>query len=182
MFLSYATVGTLGYIAFSGKDFDTPSHQSQTYNGVIDLQDNFLNMFTYDAIPAVLVRSLIFGQLMCAYPLVNHFQRTLLLNLLFKGCDSLDDLSPTTYKLLNIGISVVPLTMAIFYPKIGTILGYAGAASGFFMIYLVPVVAYMKMRKIEILHPELAAALQENEVQVVIPKGKSFPMSPQQTS
>jgi|TARA_B110000285_G_scaffold214995_1_gene260916 hypothetical protein len=72
----------------------------------------------------------------------------------------LDDLSPTTYYLLNIGISVVPLSMAIFYPKIGTILGYAGAASGFFMIYLIPVITYMKMRKIEILYPELASAIQ----------------------
>lgn len=50
--------------------------------------------------------------------------------------------------------------MAIFYPKIGTILGYAGAASGFFMIYLIPVITYMKMRKIEILYPELASAIQ----------------------
>lgn len=90
----------------------------------------------------------------------------------------MDDLNPTTYKLLNIGISVVPLIMAIFYPKIGSILGIAGAASGFFMIYLVPVVAYMKMRKIEILYPELAAAIQENEVKVIIPKSKEFPMSP----
>jgi len=90
----------------------------------------------------------------------------------------LDDLSPTTYYLLNIGISVVPLSMAIFYPKIGTILGYAGAASGFFMIYLIPVITYMKMRKIEILYPELASAIQQNEVQVIIPKTKSFPMSP----
>ena len=32
------------------------------------------------------------------------------------------------------------------------------------------------MRKIEILHPELAEAIQQNEVQLVIPKRKVFPM------
>jgi hypothetical protein len=58
--------------------------------------------------------------------------------------------------MLNIGISVVPLIFALFYPKIGSILGYAASASGLFMIYIVPVVTYMKMRKVEIMFPELA--------------------------
>jgi hypothetical protein len=65
---------------------------------------------------------------------------------------------------------------ALFYPKIGTILGYAASISGFFMIYVIPVITYMKMKKIEILHPELAAAIQQNEVQVVIPRRTNFPM------
>ena len=116
-------------------------------------------MFKYDEIPAIVVRCMIFCQLCCSYPLVNHFQRSLLLNLLFKGCNSLDDLSTIKFRMLNLGISVVPLFFALFYPKIGTILGYAAAASGFFMIYVVPVVTYLKMRKLEIMHPELAAAL-----------------------
>jgi hypothetical protein len=38
------------------------------------------------------------------------------------------------------------------------------------MIYLVPVVTYMKMRKIEILYPYLAAALQENDIKIIIPQ------------
>jgi MFS-type transporter involved in bile tolerance (Atg22 family) len=85
-------------------------------------------------------------------------------------------LSNFQFLTLNICISVVPLFFALFYPKVGTILGYAASISGFFMIYVVPVMAYMKMRKIEILHPELAAAIQQNEVQVVIPQKKNFPM------
>jgi hypothetical protein len=68
-------------------------------------------------------------------------------------------MSDFKYRGLNIGISVVPLCFALFYPKIGTILGYAASVSGFFMIYVIPVTTYMKMRKIEILHPELAAAI-----------------------
>jgi len=72
VFMSYAIVGTLGYIAFSSSEFDE-GHADNTYSGVIKLEDNFLNMFDYNSVPAILVRSLIFGQLMCAYPLVNHF-------------------------------------------------------------------------------------------------------------
>jgi hypothetical protein len=88
----------------------------------------------------------------------------------------LSNLSDFKFTALNIGISIVPLMFALFYPKIGTILGYAASVSGFFMIYVIPVITYMKMRKIEILYPELATAIQQNEVEVVIPKRRTFPM------
>ena len=57
------------------------------------------------------------------------------------------------FRVITIFISLVPLLFAIFYPKIGSILGYAGAVSGFLMIYLVPVVAYLQMKRLEILDP-----------------------------
>jgi hypothetical protein len=53
------------------------------------------------------------------------------------------------------------------------VLSVAGAISGFLMIYVVPVFTYLKMRKLEIEHPLLAAAIQENEVKFYIPKPKS---------
>jgi hypothetical protein len=53
------------------------------------------------------------------------------------------------------------------------VLNVAGAISGFLMIYVVPVFTYLKMRKLEIEHPLLAAAIQENEVKFYIPKPKS---------
>jgi hypothetical protein len=75
---------------------------------------------------------------------------------------------------LNIGISLPPLFFTLFIPtKIGTVLSIAGAISGFLMIYVVPVFTYLKMRKLEIEHPLLAAAIQENEVQFYIPRPKS---------
>lgn len=128
-------------------------------------------MFDPDEIIAIVVRFMILCQLSCAYPLVNHFQRVLLMNLIFSDCSSIEDLSETRLRILNLGISIVPLGFCIFYPKIGTVLGYAASVSGFFMIYVVPVMAYMKMKKLEILFPNLAAALQENEVTCVILPG-----------
>ena len=103
-------------------------------------------MFSYDEGPAIFVRALIYIQLSCSYPLVNHFQRTILMNLIWKSTD----ISEYRFRVLNICISIVPLTFALFYPKIGSILGYAASVSGFLMIYVVPVVTYMKMRKVEI--------------------------------
>lgn len=44
------------------------------------------------------------------------------------------------------------------------VLGLLGSISGFLMIYVVPVLAYLKMRKLQIEFPMLAAAVQENEV------------------
>jgi hypothetical protein len=77
------------------------------------------------------------------------------MNLIWKTTE-IDDFR---FRMLNVGISVVPLCFALFYPKIGSILGYAASVSGFLMIYVVPVMAYMKMKKIEIMHPTLAKAI-----------------------
>lgn len=115
-------------------------------------------MFTYDEVPAIVVRIMIYIQLSCSYPLVNHFQRCLLMNLIWKHAD-FERIGEFRFRLLNLGISVVPLIFALFYPKVGSILGYAAGASGFLMIYVVPVVTYMKMKKVEIMNPLLAAAL-----------------------
>ena len=80
------------------------------------------------------------------------------------------EIPESKFKLLNIGISLVPLFFALFYPKIGTIIGIAASISAFFMVYLVPVLAYFKMKRLEIEHPLLANALQENEVKIVVPR------------
>ena len=74
--------------------------------------------------------------------------------------------------MVNVGISLVSLSLGVFYPKPGTILGVAGATSGFLMIYLIHVITYLKMKKVEIENPLLAAAIQENEIRMVVP-GKS---------
>ena len=75
VFACYCVVGTMGYFAFASGTFkkhylaNKMAHAVQP--GMID--QNFLNMFAYDAAPAIFVRSLIYIQLSCSYPLVNHF-------------------------------------------------------------------------------------------------------------
>ena len=75
--------------------------------------------------------------------------------------------------MINVGISLVSLFFGVFYPNPGSILGYAGAISGFLMIYLIPVMTYLKMKKVEIENPLLAAAIQENEIRFMIPEKRS---------
>ena len=135
-------------------------------------------MFEYDSMPAVVMRTMISIQLCCSYPLVNHFQRMILINLFFRDSPTLQELSPKVFYSLNIGISTIPLIFALFYPKIGSILSYTASISGFFMIYVIPVTAYLKMKRLEITHPLLVAALQENEVHMYLPNSPMSPRSP----
>lgn len=72
VFLTYIIVGILGYFAFTAESFaGIYAKQSGESKGFI--AQNFLNMFEYYEIPACLIRTLIYVQLSCAYPLVNHF-------------------------------------------------------------------------------------------------------------
>lgn len=85
---------------------------------------------------------------------------------LFWGTTDIPDLH---FRLLSVGITTIPLLFALFYPNVGKILGVAASLSGFLMIYVVPVVAYHKMLRIEITSPLLAAAITENEFRIVNP-------------
>lgn len=155
-FLTYLIVGIFGYFAFSGSNFKAIYKLQTEEKGLIG--QNFLNMFHYDEVPAIIVRLMIYIQLSCSYPLINHFLRCLLMNLIWKHND-FEAIGDFKFILLNILIGTIPLMFALFYPKVGSILGYAASASGFLMIYVVPVVTYMKMKKVEIMNPLLAAAL-----------------------
>ena len=54
------------------------------------------------------------------------------------------------------------------------------------MIYVVPVITYLKMQRLEIENPLLAAALQENEVSLLVPQhrpeARDFASSPKSGS
>ena len=71
VFMTYVIVGILGYFAFTAESFAHIYEKQSSNIGFIE--QNFLNMFKYDEIPACLIRLLIYIQLSCAYPLVNHF-------------------------------------------------------------------------------------------------------------
>ena len=67
-------------------------------------------------------------------------------------------------------ISLPPLCFSMFLPgQMGQIITLLSGVSGFFMIYIVPVFAYLKIKKLEIEYPLLAAALRQNEVKFFLP-------------
>jgi hypothetical protein len=56
----------------------------------------------------------------------------------------------------------VPALITIFYPKIGSILGYVGAVAGLFIVYILPVITHLKKYKTQIEHPLLAKAIEND--------------------
>ena len=64
----------------------------------------------------------------------------------------------------NLLITFIPLLFALFYPNIGTVLGYVGALAGFAIIYVFPVLVHLKYMKTKIQNPLLAEAIKMNEI------------------
>ena len=60
-------------------------------------------------------------------------------------------------------ITFIPFLFALFYPNIGTVLSYVGAIAGFFIIYVVPCLVYLKYQRTKITNPLLAEAICLNE-------------------
>ena len=81
------------------------------------------------------------------------------MTLLMPHCKTVDDIPRNQFIAMNCGISIIPLLSAMFYPAIGSVITLIGSVSGFFLIFVIPVVTYMKKKRLEIEHPLLAAAL-----------------------
>ena len=63
---------------------------------------------------------------------------------------------------MNFIIITIPLLFTLFYPQVGTILGYIGAVTGFPIIYVFPVLVHLKRMKTRITNPLLAEAIDMN--------------------
>lgn len=59
-------------------------------------------------------------------------------------------------------IIIIPVIFTLFYPNVGTILGYVGAIGGFVIMYLLPVMIHLKRMKTKIQNPLLAEAIDMN--------------------
>ena len=134
-------------------------------------------MFDYKDIAAFVLRFAIFMLIFSTYPLLSFFLNDMMLKLFFRNVEVTNTIS----FLINFFISFLPLLFALFYPNVGTILSYAGALSGFFIIYIFPVITHLKFQRTKIMNPLLAEAIQMNEYNAA-PKPNDFdadaPLSP----
>ena len=97
-------------------------------------------MFDYKDVAAFVLRFAIFMLIFSTYPLLSFFLNDMMCKLFFRNVEVTNKIS----FLINFGISFLPLLFALFYPNVGTILSYAGAISGFFIIYIMPVITHLK--------------------------------------
>jgi hypothetical protein len=145
VFISYAVVGSLGYIGFLGVKFSWYFEAAARSNpppgttpGAID--GNCLNMYQYNDIGAFFLRFSVFMLLFSTYPLVNFFLKTIIKNIFFRE----SEVSRVTDFVLNVSLVLIPLAFALFYPDISSVLAYSGAVAGFLIIYVFPVLVHLK--------------------------------------
>lgn len=120
-------------------------------------------MYGYNSAVAFVVRLSIFMLLFSTYPLLNLMLRTQILNLVWPARE-------ITHKqtiAVNAVITLGPLACACYFANIGSLLAYTGAISGFFAIYLLPVMVHLKRRYTQITNPLLAEAVSLNEFQII---------------
>ena len=148
VFFTYVLIGVFGYIGLIGADF---SHFYNPETGIVNIDQNYLNMFPVDSFPATLLRLLLLTQLITAHPLLNDFMRKLVINIIFRDTPvNVYDLSRKHLFYVNMAITILPLICCVFYPLIGSMIAVTSAISGFFIIYIVPIFTYLKKCRLEV--------------------------------
>lgn len=56
--------------------------------------------------------------------------------------------------------------ITIFYPNVGSILGKIGSIAGLLIVYILPVITYLKKLRTELEHPLLAKAIEQDQFEI----------------
>lgn len=158
---SYISVGIMGSIGFSGTYFDAYylTHLKDGFDMKnLSIDQNCMQMFTTTDVLAFIMRMALFALLFCCFPLINHFLRSLIFQLVFRD----KEVAHKWFVVVNFGNHFIPTMITIFYPKVGSILGQIGSIAGLFIVYILPVITYLKKYRTELEHPLLAKAISED--------------------
>jgi len=72
------------------------------------------------------------------------------------------EVSQRNFVIINFINLFIPTMITIFYPKVGSILGQIGSIAGLFIVYILPVITYLKKFRTELEHPLLAKAIADD--------------------
>ncbi|KJH42252.1 transmembrane amino acid transporter protein [Dictyocaulus viviparus] len=105
------------------------------------IQDNLLNNFHADYALSSIARVLIFFQCFTIFPLIAYFIRSQI------SCMIYNNPWPGIgfVVALNAVLVISGVCVAIFYPNVGAIVRYFGAAAGVIIVYTLPCLIYMKL-------------------------------------
>ncbi|XP_057645843.1 neutral amino acid transporter 9 [Chionomys nivalis] len=103
------------------------------------IEQNFLDNFPSGDILSFIARIFLLFQMMTVYPLLGYLARVQLLGHIF------GDVYPSIFHVLILNLIIVGagVTMACFYPNIGGIIRYSGAACGLAFVFIYPSLIYM---------------------------------------
>ncbi|XP_032192110.1 sodium-coupled neutral amino acid transporter 9 isoform X2 [Mustela erminea] len=103
------------------------------------IEQNFLDNFPSSDILSFIARIFLLFQMMTVYPLLGYLARVQLLGHVF------GDVYPSIFHVLTLNLIIVGagVIMACFYPNIGGIIRYSGAACGLAFVFIYPSLIYM---------------------------------------
>ncbi|XP_036062938.1 sodium-coupled neutral amino acid transporter 9 isoform X2 [Onychomys torridus] len=103
------------------------------------IEQNFLDNFPSGDILSFIARIFLLFQMMTVYPLLGYLARVQLLGQIF------GDIYPSIFHVLILNLVIVGagVTMACFYPNIGGIIRYSGAACGLAFVFIYPSLIYI---------------------------------------
>ena len=103
------------------------------------IEQNFLDNFPSSDILSFIARIFLLFQMMTVYPLLGYLARVQLLGHIF------GDIYPSIFHVLILNLVIVGagVTMACFYPNIGGIIRYSGAACGLAFVFIYPSLIYI---------------------------------------
>lgn len=103
------------------------------------IEQNFLDNFPSGDILSFIARIFLLFQMMTVYPLLGYLARVQLLGHIF------GDVYPSIFHVLILNVVIVGagVTMACFYPNIGGIIRYSGAACGLAFVFIYPSLIYI---------------------------------------
>ncbi|XP_052599252.1 sodium-coupled neutral amino acid transporter 9 [Peromyscus californicus insignis] len=103
------------------------------------IEQNFLDNFPSGDTLSFIARIFLLFQMMTVYPLLGYLARVQLLGHIF------GDIYPSIFHVLILNLVIVGagVTMACFYPNIGGIIRYSGAACGLAFVFIYPSLIYI---------------------------------------
>ncbi|XP_025748172.1 neutral amino acid transporter 9 isoform X2 [Callorhinus ursinus] len=103
------------------------------------IEQNFLDNFPSSDILSFIARIFLLFQMMTVYPLLGYLARVQLLGHVF------GDIYPSIFHVLILNLIIVGtgVIMACFYPNIGGIIRYSGAACGLAFVFIYPSLIYI---------------------------------------
>nr|XP_015096213.1 sodium-coupled neutral amino acid transporter 9 isoform X2 [Vicugna pacos] len=103
------------------------------------IEQNFLDNFPSSDILSFIARIFLLFQMMTVYPLLGYLARVQLLGHIF------GDVYPSIFHVLILNLVIVGAgaIMACFYPNIGGIIRYSGAACGLAFVFIYPSLIYI---------------------------------------
>ena len=122
-------------------------------------------MYTITGVSAFFLRLICLGSLFFNYPLLSYFLYDLVVRFFYRRSEP----KMAMRYVIGVAINILPFLAALWKPitaNIEIIIGFTSALCGWLIIYIFPVITYLRHMRYKIKNPLLAEALVVSEYKV----------------